>query len=447
MQAAQVVHAIGDLHGDLGCARHWVRRTGAVTHFNDGPDAWEWADPSHHMIFMGDYIDKGPQALGVLRLVKSLTERFPEHVTALLGNHELNLLVDRLELPGRRYMEFPYAATHPAEYAQWLPAEQRSANTSIALDALYEALLRVYGAGLYRSTLMTPLGPKSIVRHVRTDAQDVVREELTRWQAAYLSGVAPTTEIGQWLQRRPLTHVIEPGLLFAHGGVPANLLGDGGARLDRAALSALNAAFAKQSADMHAMLSAAPHAQVRTRLASRCSSARKPTCSARMCTSTSTFTRVRVHTHKHSHSHAHPWVPAPAHAHRGPTPSAPARAPQELVEYRGLHRDCAEVRRVKRALNVSRIVLGHTPDNSVRVLCDGGLLAIDSALGRWFRASGNNYCAGDADASSPDGAFACHAKPEACEGQTVRLERDGDAWSATIVGAQEDEARTRSDEL
>lgn len=59
----------------------------------------------------------------------------------------------------------------------------------------------------------------------------------------------------------------------------------------------------------------------------------------------------------------------------------------------------------------------------VRQLCGGKLLAIDSALGRWFRSSGNNYCAGAAPAASADGLYTCPRMHAACEGQTVRFER------------------------
>ncbi len=44
---------------------------------------------------MGDYVDKGPTAKQVVEFVKDLTTTFPTKVTAILGNHELELLRDR----------------------------------------------------------------------------------------------------------------------------------------------------------------------------------------------------------------------------------------------------------------------------------------------------------------------------------------------------------------
>ena len=47
------VYVIGDLHGDVECARHWVNKTNLVS-------GKKWVDPSSSLVFLGDYIDKGP---------------------------------------------------------------------------------------------------------------------------------------------------------------------------------------------------------------------------------------------------------------------------------------------------------------------------------------------------------------------------------------------------
>ncbi|CAE7911909.1 USP8 [Symbiodinium necroappetens] len=72
----------------------------------------------------------------------------------------------------------------------------------------------------------------------------------------------------------------------------------------------------------------------------------------------------------------------------------------QATTYRGFHADdprgCAEVDAVIRAMqevaNVSRIVVGHTPDAEVRIRCRERLIAADSALSRYYRAYGNRYC-------------------------------------------------------
>lgn len=43
---------------------------------------------SSKLVFLGDYIDRGPNSAGVIYFVKSLQEKYPTHVIALKGNHE-----------------------------------------------------------------------------------------------------------------------------------------------------------------------------------------------------------------------------------------------------------------------------------------------------------------------------------------------------------------------
>lgn len=40
------------------------------------------------LIFLGDYIDRGPDSKGVIEIIKDLTEKHPDNVIALRGNHE-----------------------------------------------------------------------------------------------------------------------------------------------------------------------------------------------------------------------------------------------------------------------------------------------------------------------------------------------------------------------
>ncbi|KAJ1636397.1 Metallo-dependent phosphatase-like protein [Pavlovales sp. CCMP2436] len=126
------VWAIGDLHGDAACTRYWVARSGLVEGLDGPPGGWRWADESSALVFMGDYVDKGPEARDVLLFVKALTTLFPGRVHALLGNHELNLLNDRSRVSGLakgaegyRYLELAWGAAHPAQYLRWLPAAER----------------------------------------------------------------------------------------------------------------------------------------------------------------------------------------------------------------------------------------------------------------------------------------------------------------------------------
>jgi len=69
------IFAVGDIHG---CAEALERLLEKL------PVDWE----SDLLIFLGDYIDRGPEPRRALEMVMDLQERYPERVIALLGNHE-----------------------------------------------------------------------------------------------------------------------------------------------------------------------------------------------------------------------------------------------------------------------------------------------------------------------------------------------------------------------
>jgi len=67
--------AIGDIHGDLASLRLLFERLPELT-------------PEDTVVFLGDYIDRGPDSAGVVAWVRDLTVRSPAKVIALRGNHE-----------------------------------------------------------------------------------------------------------------------------------------------------------------------------------------------------------------------------------------------------------------------------------------------------------------------------------------------------------------------
>ncbi len=71
--------AVGDIHGCLGKLEELLQRI---------PINWD----RDVLIFLGDYIDRGPDSKGVLDLLISLRELYGEHVIFLKGNHEAMLL-------------------------------------------------------------------------------------------------------------------------------------------------------------------------------------------------------------------------------------------------------------------------------------------------------------------------------------------------------------------
>ena len=67
--------AIGDIHGDLGHLRRLMARLPAL-------------DARDRLVFLGDYVDRGPDSAGVVRYLMALPQRTPAEVVLLRGNHE-----------------------------------------------------------------------------------------------------------------------------------------------------------------------------------------------------------------------------------------------------------------------------------------------------------------------------------------------------------------------
>ena len=81
--------AVGDVHGCLEQLLALLEREGLI-------DArHQWAGGNAHLIFLGDYVDRGPDGIGVIEAIMRLeTEASVAGglVTGLLGNHDVILL-------------------------------------------------------------------------------------------------------------------------------------------------------------------------------------------------------------------------------------------------------------------------------------------------------------------------------------------------------------------
>lgn len=86
---------VSDVHGHLDDLRTVLAQAGLVA-----DDRWVGGDAS--LWVLGDLVDRGPDGIGVLRLVRSLTTEVPEQVHMLLGNHESLMLGAKL-FPGTRF--------------------------------------------------------------------------------------------------------------------------------------------------------------------------------------------------------------------------------------------------------------------------------------------------------------------------------------------------------
>ncbi|MEZ4459211.1 MAG: metallophosphoesterase family protein [bacterium] len=67
--------AIGDIHGDLDALKTLMARLPELT-------------ATDTLVFVGDYIDRGPDSAGVVRYMMELPRKTPAEVICLRGNHE-----------------------------------------------------------------------------------------------------------------------------------------------------------------------------------------------------------------------------------------------------------------------------------------------------------------------------------------------------------------------
>lgn len=90
MQAdGRSTYVVGDVHGHLDELLGALADAGLV----DDEAAWSGGDT--HLWFLGDFVDRGPDGIGVIDLVMRLAAEAAEaggQVEALLGNHEILLL-------------------------------------------------------------------------------------------------------------------------------------------------------------------------------------------------------------------------------------------------------------------------------------------------------------------------------------------------------------------
>jgi hypothetical protein len=86
---------IGDIHGHADALEALLSELG----YRNAHGVY--AHPSRQIIFLGDFIDRGPKIRQVLEIVRPMVER--GHALAVLGNHELNALAfhtQRAQAPG-----------------------------------------------------------------------------------------------------------------------------------------------------------------------------------------------------------------------------------------------------------------------------------------------------------------------------------------------------------
>jgi hypothetical protein len=91
-------YLVSDVHGHLADLRELLVQAGLV----DGDDQWAGGDAD--LWVLGDLVDRGPDGIGVIRLVRSLQDQAPDQVHVLLGNHEALMVGEKL-FPDTRFSD------------------------------------------------------------------------------------------------------------------------------------------------------------------------------------------------------------------------------------------------------------------------------------------------------------------------------------------------------
>ena len=84
---------IGDIHGHATELKQLLEKLGYA--LEDG----SYRHPGREVIFLGDFIDRGPEILEVLQLVRPMIDS--GEAKAVMGNHEFNALAYHTEDPGQ----------------------------------------------------------------------------------------------------------------------------------------------------------------------------------------------------------------------------------------------------------------------------------------------------------------------------------------------------------
>jgi serine/threonine protein phosphatase 1 len=124
-----LTYAVGDIHGALQKIQRLIERCEQHAHSLADADA-----DAMRFVFVGDYIDRGPDSSGVIELLIALAAKMPNRVVTVKGNHEGMLLaaIDGL-VPVEHWLSQGGTATLrsygaanvgdlPREHVDWLRA-------------------------------------------------------------------------------------------------------------------------------------------------------------------------------------------------------------------------------------------------------------------------------------------------------------------------------------
>ncbi|MDG1370666.1 MAG: metallophosphoesterase [Paracoccaceae bacterium] len=126
-----ITDIIPDIHGQAEKLRVALKNLG----WRRNGTTWRHSEPDRQIVFLGDFIDRGPENAAVIRIVRELMDA--GHAQAIMGNHELNAIhfhtddpetgaplrphdTDNLLQHGSFLNEFPLGASHTKDVLDWM---------------------------------------------------------------------------------------------------------------------------------------------------------------------------------------------------------------------------------------------------------------------------------------------------------------------------------------
>ncbi|WP_367647030.1 metallophosphoesterase [Ruegeria arenilitoris] len=104
-----MLHIIPDIHGQAEKLDDLLAKLG----WSKTAAGWRGPDPKREIVFLGDFIDRGPENERVIRTVRSLTDS--GKAKAIMGNHEFNAIHFHTEINGKPLRERSEKNTHQHE--------------------------------------------------------------------------------------------------------------------------------------------------------------------------------------------------------------------------------------------------------------------------------------------------------------------------------------------
>jgi len=172
------------------------------------------SDHNNKLVFCGDYIDYGPESCSTLYRIKELSEKYPNQVITLVGNHEYMFL----EFLGAKNIDITNAFVVGGNYDFWLSEEDsvydsyqplRGKNGDIEWLGNDKDFVTVNSfISVSSKEKLTQLRVKNNYKEYLFRASQVIKEDILTNHSALI----------EWLKRQPLYYETEQQI-YVHAGL------------------------------------------------------------------------------------------------------------------------------------------------------------------------------------------------------------------------------------